>query len=146
MPNYEVLDPVPVARKTSRLWQVVEAPGRFLRWLTPGGQLQRWLKWCLTVAIMAAAPILLFAPLVSFLLKQLAIWMQALAAACEALLKAVGCIALVVVILFILIAGGTQVSRDMAKETGLDATFGRGTKGIHVVNAMAKALKARGVV
>ena len=46
----------------------------------------------------------------------------------------------------ILIAGGTQVSRDMAKETGLDATFGRGTKGIHVVNAMAKALKARGVV
>jgi D-ornithine 4,5-aminomutase subunit beta len=46
----------------------------------------------------------------------------------------------------VLIAGGTQVNRDMAKETGLDATFGRGTKGIHVVNAMVKALKARGVV
>jgi len=44
----------------------------------------------------------------------------------------------------VLIAGGTQVSRDMAKETGLDATFGRGTKGIHVVNAMVKALMARG--
>ena len=34
----------------------------------------------------------------------------------------------------------------MAKETGLDATFGRGTKGIHVVNAMVKALRARGAV
>ena len=33
----------------------------------------------------------------------------------------------------ILIAGGTQVNREMAQETGLDATFGRGTKGIHVV-------------
>jgi len=46
----------------------------------------------------------------------------------------------------ILIAGGTQVSRDMAAETGLDATFGRGTKGIHVVDAMVKILKQRGVV
>jgi D-ornithine 4,5-aminomutase subunit beta len=46
----------------------------------------------------------------------------------------------------ILIAGGTQVTRDMAAETGLDATFGRGTKGIHVVDAMVKILKARGVV
>jgi D-ornithine 4,5-aminomutase subunit beta len=46
----------------------------------------------------------------------------------------------------ILIAGGTQVNREMAKETGLDATFGRGTKGIHVVNAMVKVLKARGQV
>ncbi len=46
----------------------------------------------------------------------------------------------------ILIAGGTQVNREMAKETGLDATFGRGTKGIHVVNAMIKVLKARGVI
>jgi len=45
----------------------------------------------------------------------------------------------------VLIAGGTQVNRDMAAETGLDATFGRGTKGIHVVNAMVKALKARGL-
>lgn len=46
----------------------------------------------------------------------------------------------------ILIAGGTQVTREMAAETGLDATFGRGTKGIHVVDAMIKILKARGVV
>lgn len=44
----------------------------------------------------------------------------------------------------VLVAGGTQVSREMAKETGLDATFGRGTKGIHVVNAMVKTLRARG--
>ncbi len=43
----------------------------------------------------------------------------------------------------ILIAGGTQVNREMAKETGLDATFGRGTKGIQVVNAMVKVLKSR---
>ncbi len=46
----------------------------------------------------------------------------------------------------ILIAGGTQVTREMAAETGLDATFGRGTKGIHVVNAMVKVLKERGVI
>lgn len=46
----------------------------------------------------------------------------------------------------ILIAGGTQVNRQMAQETGLDATFGRGTKGIHVVDAMVKTLKARGVL
>jgi D-ornithine 4,5-aminomutase subunit beta len=46
----------------------------------------------------------------------------------------------------ILIAGGTQVTRDMATETGLDATFGRGTKGIHVVDAMVKTLKARGII
>ena len=43
----------------------------------------------------------------------------------------------------ILIAGGTQVSRDMAAETGLDATFGRGTKGMDVVNAIVKILKRR---
>jgi len=46
----------------------------------------------------------------------------------------------------ILIAGGTQVTSDMAAETGLDATFGRGTKGIHVVDAMVRVLKARGVI
>jgi D-ornithine 4,5-aminomutase subunit beta len=46
----------------------------------------------------------------------------------------------------VLIAGGTQVNRDMAKETGLDATFGRGTKGIHVVNAIVKVMKTRGVL
>jgi D-ornithine 4,5-aminomutase subunit beta len=46
----------------------------------------------------------------------------------------------------ILIAGGTQVNAGMAAETGLDATFGRGTKGIHVVNAMVKILQNRGLV
>jgi len=46
----------------------------------------------------------------------------------------------------ILIAGGTQVNREMAAETGLDATFGRGTKGIQVVNAMVKVLKSRGMI
>jgi D-ornithine 4,5-aminomutase subunit beta len=46
----------------------------------------------------------------------------------------------------ILVAGGTQVNREMAKETGLDATFGRGTKGIHVVNAIVKMLKSRGEI
>jgi len=46
----------------------------------------------------------------------------------------------------ILIAGGTQVNRDMAKETGMDATFGRGTHGIDVVNTMVKILQTRGVV
>ena len=46
----------------------------------------------------------------------------------------------------ILIAGGTQVNSAMAAETGLDATFGRGTKGIHVVNAMVKILQKRGIV
>ena len=46
----------------------------------------------------------------------------------------------------ILIAGGTQVNREMANETGLDATFGRGTKGIHVVNVMVKILTSRGLL
>ncbi len=46
----------------------------------------------------------------------------------------------------VLIAGGTQVNREMALETGLDATFGRGTKGIDVVNAMVKVLKKRGKI
>jgi D-ornithine 4,5-aminomutase subunit beta len=46
----------------------------------------------------------------------------------------------------VLIAGGTQVNREMAAETGLDATFGRGTKGIHVVDAMIKHFKAKGAV
>ena len=44
----------------------------------------------------------------------------------------------------ILIAGGTQVTSEMAAETGLDATFGRGTKGIDVVDAMVKTLRQRG--
>ncbi len=43
----------------------------------------------------------------------------------------------------VLIAGGTQVSRDMAAETGLDATFGRGTKGIDVLDALVRTMRAR---
>lgn len=46
----------------------------------------------------------------------------------------------------VLIAGGTQVTAAMAVETGLDATFGRGTKGIDVVDVLIKTLKARGVI
>jgi D-ornithine 4,5-aminomutase subunit beta len=45
-----------------------------------------------------------------------------------------------------LIAGGTQVTPAMAAETGVDATFGRGTKGVQVVDAMVRHLKARGVM
>jgi D-ornithine 4,5-aminomutase subunit beta len=45
----------------------------------------------------------------------------------------------------ILVAGGTQVSPDMAAEVGLDATFGRGTRGIDVVDALVKGLRERGV-
>lgn len=37
-----------------------------------------------------------------------------------------------------LICGGTQVSNEIAKEAGMDAGFGRGTKGIDVVSFMVK--------
>ncbi len=43
----------------------------------------------------------------------------------------------------LLLAGAEILKRA---ETGLDATFGRGTKGIHVVDAMVKNLKVRGVI
>ena len=46
----------------------------------------------------------------------------------------------------ILIAGGTQVSPEMAEETGVDATFGRGCKGIDVADAIVKQMKERGVL
>jgi D-ornithine 4,5-aminomutase subunit beta len=45
----------------------------------------------------------------------------------------------------VLIAGGTQVDPDMAAQTGLDATFGRGTRGIQVVDALVRGLRARGL-
>ena len=45
-----------------------------------------------------------------------------------------------------LIAGGTQVTPAMAAETGVDATFGRGTKGVQVVDAMVRHLGARGLI
>ncbi len=46
----------------------------------------------------------------------------------------------------VLIAGGTQVSREMAAETGLDATFGRGTKGIDVLDAIVRTMRERHLV
>ena len=45
-----------------------------------------------------------------------------------------------------LVAGGTQVTPAMAAETGLDATFGRGTKGVEVVDAMVRHLRAQGAI
>ena len=39
---------------------------------------------------------------------------------------------------FILIGGGTQVTNDLAVESGLDAGFGRGTKGIQVASFLVK--------
>ncbi|EFS36476.1 hypothetical protein HMPREF9597_00429 [Cutibacterium acnes HL005PA4] len=41
----------------------------------------------------------------------------------------------------VLVAGGTQVNREMAAETGLDATFGRGTKGIDVLDAIVRTMR-----
>ena len=43
----------------------------------------------------------------------------------------------------VLIAGGTQVSREMAAETGLDATFGRGSHGIDVLDAIVRGTRVR---
>jgi D-ornithine 4,5-aminomutase subunit beta len=37
-----------------------------------------------------------------------------------------------------IICGGTQVSNEIAKEAGMDAGFGRGTKGIHVTSFLVK--------
>jgi D-ornithine 4,5-aminomutase subunit beta len=39
-----------------------------------------------------------------------------------------------------IIVGGTQINNDMAKANGLDAGFGRGTKGYHVATYLAKNL------
>lgn len=38
----------------------------------------------------------------------------------------------------ILVCGGTQISNDMAKDCGLDAGFGRGTKGIQVASFLVE--------
>ncbi|MDD2522267.1 MAG: D-ornithine 4,5-aminomutase subunit OraE [Anaerolineaceae bacterium] len=46
----------------------------------------------------------------------------------------------------VLIAGGTQVTPEMASETGMDATFGRGTKGNQVVDAIVKAMRAKNLL
>jgi len=39
---------------------------------------------------------------------------------------------------FMLVGGGTQVTNDLAAEAGLDAGFGRGTKGIQVASFLCK--------
>lgn len=44
---------------------------------------------------------------------------------------------------FLLVAGGTQVSDEMAKECGLDAGFGRGTKGLDVASFLVQNRQAR---
>ena len=41
----------------------------------------------------------------------------------------------------ILIAGGTQVTDELAKDSGMDAGFGRGTKGPSVASFIVKRLK-----
>ena len=45
---------------------------------------------------------------------------------------------------FILVAGGTQVTHQLAVEAGLDAGFGRGTRGIEVASFLVK--KRRGEI
>jgi len=45
----------------------------------------------------------------------------------------------------LLIAGGTQVTDELARSWGMDAGFGRGTKGIDVGSFMVKALQERGL-
>ncbi|GAE80891.1 D-ornithine 4,5-aminomutase [Cutibacterium acnes JCM 18920] len=35
------------------------------------------------------------------------------------------------------------MNREMAAETGLDATFGRGTKGIDVLDAIVRTMRTR---
>jgi D-ornithine 4,5-aminomutase subunit beta len=43
----------------------------------------------------------------------------------------------------LLVAGGTQVTDEMARECGLDAGFGRKTKGVEVASFIVKALRER---
>ena len=43
---------------------------------------------------------------------------------------------------FILVSGGTQVTNDLAAEAGMDAGFGRGTKGIHVASFLVEKRRA----
>ena len=44
---------------------------------------------------------------------------------------------------FILVGGGTQVTNDLAVQAGLDAGFGRGTKGIDVASFLVKKRRER---
>ncbi len=41
----------------------------------------------------------------------------------------------------VICAGGTQVTPELAVKNGMDAGFGRGTKGVHVATAMVKRRK-----
>jgi len=43
----------------------------------------------------------------------------------------------------LLIAGGTQVTDEIAKACGMDAGFGRGTKGHHVGTFIVKSLQEK---
>ncbi len=43
----------------------------------------------------------------------------------------------------VLISGGTQVTDEMARSWGMDAGFGRGTKGVNVASFIVKALEER---
>ena len=44
---------------------------------------------------------------------------------------------------FLLVGGGTQVTNEIAVKCGLDAGFGRGTRGIHVANFLVRQRQAR---
>ena len=43
----------------------------------------------------------------------------------------------------LLISGGTQVTDELARDWGMDAGFGRGTKGRDVASFMVRALQER---
>ncbi|MDP2425755.1 MAG: cobalamin-dependent protein, partial [bacterium] len=43
----------------------------------------------------------------------------------------------------IIVAGGTQVTPEIAKSQGIDMGFGRGTKGIHVATYLVQTLKEK---
>ncbi len=45
---------------------------------------------------------------------------------------------------FILVGGGTQVTHDMAVDCGMDAGFGRGTKGMHVASFLVRKHREKG--
>jgi D-ornithine 4,5-aminomutase subunit beta len=45
----------------------------------------------------------------------------------------------------LLIAGGTQVTDEIARESGMDVGFGRRTKGIEVASFIVREMRARGL-
>jgi len=45
----------------------------------------------------------------------------------------------------LLISGGTQVTHELAKSWGMDAGFGRRTKGIDVASFIVEAMRERGL-